>query len=391
MGAAGAGRRRRCRVCGGRVKRNGHTSAGRTRWRCTECGSSTTRDREDVSRRAEVTRFVGWLTSAHTQDDAGTGSARSFRRRHAWCWNIEPVIDITGEIYDEVQLDGTYLSGGWCLLLAIDGTTGTVIAWQWCDTEKTAAWTALLTRIPPPRVVVTDGGSGLASALKVCWPQTLVQRCLVHVQRNVHPYLTARPRTHAGRSLRAISLALTRISTRDQAAPWEVRLHEWHQAYAEMINAKTYLRDARTRPAWARANATWWWTHDRLRKAYRLLERLTRQQVLFTYLLEDLETLTISSTTNRIEGGRNAGIKDLLRRHRGMTTDHQRRATEWWCYLHSTKPKPPATFIRPEHWHPPTPTPTTLDEPAGPTGYDIATTADKGLWNRPGWAARTHR
>lgn len=35
---------------------------------------------------------------------------------------------ITGEIYDEVQLDGTYLSGGWCLLLAIDGTTGTVIA-----------------------------------------------------------------------------------------------------------------------------------------------------------------------------------------------------------------------------------------------------------------------
>lgn len=318
-------------------------------------------------------------------------SARTFRRTHQWCPNVEPVIGVTGEIYDEVQVDGTYLSGGWCLLLAIDGTTGTVIAWQWCDTEKTAAWVALLERIPPPRVVVTDGGSGLASALKACWPDTAVQRCLVHVQRNVRRELTSRPRTDAGRALRAISLALTRITTREQAIAWEVRLHAWHQVYGDLINAKTYLREARVRPAWARSNATWWWTHDRLRRAYRLLERLTRQQVLFTYLRTDLDALAINSTTNRIEGGRNAGIKDLLRRHRGMTPTHQRRTIEWYCYLGSTKPAPPSSLIRPEHYKP-TPTATVItDNDTSPGKYGTAATAEEGLWTRSGWTGRSHR
>lgn len=331
--------------------------------------------------------FIAWLLGNDTQHDAGS-SARTFRRTHAWCWNVDPHVPVTGEIYDEVQVDGTYLSGGWCLLLAIDGATGTVIAWQWCDTEKTAAWVALLERIPAPRVVVTDGGSGLASALKQIWPHTLVQRCLVHVQRNVRTYLTTRPRTDAGKALRAISLALTRIRTREQAAAWEVRLHEWHQVYADLINAKTHLRDARLRPSWARANSTWWWTHDRLRHAYRLLERLTRQGVLFTYLREDLDGLDISSTTNRIEGAANAGIKDLLRRHRGMTSDHQRRAAEWYCHLRSTKPAPPATLIRPEHYKPAPTTVIITDDDEVPGGYGTTATAEEGLWARTGWAGR---
>lgn len=340
-----------------------------------------------MTRAAQLDRFLGWLTSS-TPQAVHDSSARTFRRAHAWCWNVDPAVAITGEIYDEVQLDGTYLTGGWCLLLAIDGTTGTVIAWQWCDTEKTSAWTALLQRFPPPRVVVIDGGSGLASALKACWPETRIQRCLVHVQRNVRTLLTTRPRTPAGKALRAISLALTRIRTREQAAAWEIRLHEWHQVYGQLINTKTFLKDAGTRPAWARTNASWWWTHERLRKAYRLLERLTRQGVLFTYLDEEFEPLGISSTTNWIEGGCNHLIKDLLRRHRGMSDEHRRRATEWWCYLHSTKPAPPATLIRPEHWQPPAATLVTIDEPETTNGYDTTTTAEEGLWARTGWAGR---
>ena len=347
------------------------------------------RQRPDVTRRAQLDTFVGWLSGSRTQADLGGGTGRTFRRDHAWCWNVDPQIPITGEIYNEVQLDGTYLWGGWCLLLAIDGATGTVIAWQWCDTEKTAAWVALLERIPAPRVVVTDGGPGLASALKRVWPDTAVQRCLVHVQRNVRRELTTRPRTDAGKTLRAISLALTTITTRDQAVAWEVRLHEWHQVYGELITAKTYLGDAPTRPSWVRTNPAWWWTHHRLRRAYRLLERLMRQAVLFTYLRADFNGLMISSTTNRIEGGCNHPIKDLLRRHRGMTTDHRRRAVEWWCYLHSTRPAHPASLIRPEHYQPAQP-PTTPTEPLTPTGYDTGLNAEEGLWARKGWAGRSH-
>lgn len=31
-----------CPYCGGRAKRNGRTSSGSQRWRCTDCGASTT-------------------------------------------------------------------------------------------------------------------------------------------------------------------------------------------------------------------------------------------------------------------------------------------------------------------------------------------------------------
>lgn len=342
-----------------------------------------------MSRAGDLDRFLSWLTGRCTQRDLDGGTGRTFRDRHAWCWNVAPEIVITGEIYDEIQVDGTYLNDGWCLLLAINGTTGEVIAWQWCDAEKTAAWTALLTRIPAPRVVVIDGGSGLASALKACWPATKIQRCLVHVQRNVRTYLTMRPRTDAGKALRTLSLALTRIRTAADAAGWQVKLHAWHQVYAPLIIAKTYLKQAGIRPAWARENSTWWWTHERLRKAYQLLARLVRQGVLFTYLDPALAALAISSTTNRIEGGANHPIKNLLRLHRGMTSAHQRRGVEWWCYLHSPAHKPPRDLIQPAHYAP-APVPKARPaEPIGPALHDTAISTEEGLWARKGWAGRS--
>lgn len=95
------------------------------------------------------------------------------------------------------------MSSKWCCLVAI--TDGKVIAWQWCDRGKTASWKDLLDQIPAPKVVVCDGGTGLAAALRESWPETNIQRCLVHVQRNIRTYLTRHPRSDAGKSLWARS------------------------------------------------------------------------------------------------------------------------------------------------------------------------------------------
>ena len=146
---------------------------------CRACGASSVRRRADVTRGGQLTRFLAWLTGGATQRILDGGSGRTFRHQHAWCWNVEPVIEVTGEIYDEVQVDGTYLDDGWCLLTAVNGH-GEVIGRQWCNRESTAAYKALLAPIPPPAVVVCDGGQGLLTALKDVWPSTAVQRCLVH-------------------------------------------------------------------------------------------------------------------------------------------------------------------------------------------------------------------
>jgi len=111
--------------------------------------------------------------------------------------------------------------------------------------------------------------------------------------------------------------------------------------------------------------------------------------VLFTYLDPNVEALVIGSTTNRIEGGTNHPIKDLLRRHRGMTSDHQRRAVEWWCYLHSPDPRTPRELIKPKHYAPAPARQIRPEEPYGPAAYDTVTTAEEGLWARQGWAGRS--
>ncbi|MFT4470371.1 IS1249 family transposase [Arthrobacter sulfonylureivorans] len=379
-----------CALCGGTLKRNGKTAAGSPRWRCKACGASTSerRRRPDVSQRHDLEAFLRWLLGKDSQARAdGTATGRTLRRRVAWCWNVVPQIPATGQIHDEVQLDGIYLSGGWCCLIAIAGEH--VIGWQWCDTEKAAAWTALLERFPAPRAVVVDGGSGLASALKRTWPETKVQRCLVHVQRNVRVLLTLRPRTKAGRQLRTLSLTLTRIATRDEALAWLNALNAWHNLHKDLLAERTY-RGTGPVPKHAAPNQTWWYTHHRLRRAYQLMARCVRQEVLFTYLHPDLAGLQIASTTNRIEGGINTGIRYLLRNHRGLPAERRKRAVEWYLYQRSENPQPPWTLIRPEHHQPATTTVKRVeDEPLGPAELGTTATAEEGLWARSGWAGRT--
>jgi len=395
-----------CVVCGSRLKRNGKTSSGATRWRCTGCGSSSVRKRPDLARASQLREFVAWLLGSATQRELDGGSGRSFRDQHSWCWRVAPLIPDTGEAFNEIQIDGTYLGNPKrCFLVAITASMK-VIKWRWAKTESTDAWSGLLAQIPPPRVVVTDGGTGIASALAKCWPDTRIQRCLVHVQRDVLRRLTQNPRTEAAKSLRALAVELTSLRTQDSARAWEVKLHDWHQVYADFLNEKTTAGEGVVRPVWAGKNSIWWFTHKPVRAAYFAMETPLQRGHLFTYLEPEFASLGINSTTNRIEGAINRMIKEALNRHRGMPLNHQQRAAEWWCYMHSANPKPIESLIRDRHWQP---TATLRDDEdlGGPAAYDtaIATTSsmpdlaledgeaatidNDGIGIRKGWAGRS--
>jgi hypothetical protein len=74
-----------------------------------------------MSRRAELDAFLDWLLGTSSQSSATSfGTARSFRRRTSWCWNIAPEIPVTGEIHDQIKVDGIYV-GSWCCLIAVAG------------------------------------------------------------------------------------------------------------------------------------------------------------------------------------------------------------------------------------------------------------------------------
>lgn len=86
----------------------------------------------------------------------------------------------------------------------------------------------------------------------------------------------------------------------------------------------------RALPVGLRSGQSWWYAHDRLRKACRSMERLLQRGHLFMFLAPVLEGFGIASTTNWIEGGVNTQVRALLRQHRGMPPAHAVRAVEWW-------------------------------------------------------------
>ena len=67
--------------------------------------------------------------------------------------------------------------------------------------ETAQAYQQLLEPLQPPFMVVLDGGTGAYSAIRQLWPQTTIQRCLVHAQRVVCRHVTSRPRTEAGKTI----------------------------------------------------------------------------------------------------------------------------------------------------------------------------------------------
>ena len=61
---------------------------------------------------------------------------RALRKRIAWCWSIRPRIAPPDAKRHTVMADGTYMGHGWCLIIAIDGESGEVLAFQWRAYEE---------------------------------------------------------------------------------------------------------------------------------------------------------------------------------------------------------------------------------------------------------------
>ena len=73
------------------------------------------------------------------------------------------------------------------------------------------------------------------------------------------------------------------------------------------------------------------YTHERLRRARSSLSTLVNKGTLFTYLDPALTAGgPLPRTNNRIEGGVNARLRDMLRNHRGLSDLRRVKAIYWW-------------------------------------------------------------
>jgi len=145
------------------------------------------------------------------------------------------------------------------------------------------------------QAVVIDAKRGS----KEVFSDKVVQICQYHEQQIIQRYLTSRPKTRAGQELKTLNDSLTK-TTED---PFFESLLAWHKRWEVFLKERSYAPDSKH----------WWYTHRRLRSAYRSLK--TNLPYLFSYLRHP--ELSIPNTNNSLEGYFSK-IKQLLNNHHGL-------------------------------------------------------------------------
>ena len=222
------------------------------------------------------------------------GAGRTFRRHAAKFWRLWPFSPIVDEVHDVVFVDGIYLGRKAVVLIAC--TRQHVLGWYVARSENINAWKALLDRIAPPLLVVSDGGSGFKTARAASWPDTQVQRCTYHAFMQVRRYITMNPKLPAGKQLGRIARDLLHVHNVEESLQWLVGFNNW------CLEWEAFLAD---------------------------------------------QTLTcLPAMNNQIEGGINAQLRAMLKDHRGMSLARRIKAIFWWCYQHIENPATPAEILK---------------------------------------------
>jgi Transposase, Mutator family len=235
---------------------------------------------------------------------------------------------LSGEIHHTVIVDGVRVGSQVCLIAR---TTSYIITWVWVPYESSQFWIELFRLLPPPDYVVCDGQKGLLKALAICWPQTIVQRCRFHAWLNIKTKLTLHPESKAGRELIQLARDLLQVQTKRQARSWKRRPKQWYNKHHEFVNERTINPSPRPH------ERRWRYSHERLRSAYRQLDKLTVDLLQSSYR----PRLELCATTNHVEGDINSQIRTKLKLHRGMPAAHQMRLVDWYLYNRAKSPKPP--------------------------------------------------
>lgn len=378
------------------MRKKGFTKAGSQRWKCDACRLSSTARREDSSRMAEFRAFIAWVTGKESMAEAASRlgiTRQAFSSRIAWCWNVGPALPAVSRSHRYAMADGTYVPYGWCLLV-LTGDDGRPAEWQWCSTETKAAYLRLFRGLKRPGLLVCDGGRGSLAAAETKWRGVAVQRCLVHVLRNTRVDLTNRPKSDAGKELLRLARGLTKVKTADDAVTWLADLNAWHTKHGDYLKERA---TAKQDPVHARGRK-WWWTHERLRRAWLRLAGLNRAGVLFAFCDPAVvgSGPPLPATTNQLEGGVNAVVKRTLDHHRGLSEEHMKRCCEWTVYMLTEHPDP-ESFVNPDHWKTKKTETAGNDGPAPGTLTAVQLPApgidahESGFGIRNGWGGRSHR
>lgn len=289
--------------------RKGFTSTGTQRWFCRSCAHTEVRKRSDNAKRADAKILSAWMIGLLSLSDIVkekrlTREHMSRRLKDRWKEIPEPpVINATDDV---LVIDAISCGDGVAFIMRVlDHAQAT---WSFARKEDASGWFVALQLIEGmPRAIVSDHQKGLRSAASFVFRDVPHQRCQAHIIRQALIWITKYPKTLAGRTLRVLVLRLSRIEREDEALLWTATLDHWYKHFKPFIDEKTEGPDGRKQPK-----------HRYLRRATALMLGCIPEA--FTFLIAP----SVPKTSNHVEGGMNADLKEHLHRHRGLPDERQR-------------------------------------------------------------------
>jgi len=161
-----------------------------------------------------------------------------------------------------------------------------------------------------PNSFTVDGNPQVIRAIRMIWPEIIIQRCLVHIQRQGLSWCRSSPKTVSARKLRILFLQVSHIETSRQRDQFLENFIQWEQKYGQDIQRKPGKG----------------YVFSDIKRARSML--LKALPSMFYYL----EDSRITSNTNGLEGYFSR-LKGHYRQHRGLTKSKLENYFEWYLFL----------------------------------------------------------
>jgi transposase-like protein len=211
-------------------------------------------------------------------------------------------------------MDGTYIDGRKGIFAVMEAKGRTIIYGASEMTEGPNSLKPFCTQLKgqglSPLSATVDGNPHVMRILRHLWPEILIQRCLVHIQRQGLMWCRLQPKRTDAKHLRALFLKVLSIHTTAHRDQFLSELHRWETRHGTQI---------------AQCPEKGWVFSDLKRARSMLVSALPD---MFRYI----DDPSIPHGTNALEGYF-ARLKQRYRQHRGLARHHRDAYFRWFLLL----------------------------------------------------------
>lgn len=246
---------------------------------------------------------------------SGHSRAKLNRIVDYWLKEEPPAINGSLEHYRHLIFDGTFLHRPVSLVALMDAEANSIVAGHYGISENSerqlnSFFKPLIARGLNPVSCTVDGNPQAIRVLKALWPETVIQRCLVHIQRQGLMWCRRYPKTASAQRLRDIFLCVTHIQTKEERDKFVELTIQWERKYGQYIE----IQPERGR------------VFSDIKRARSMLMKALPD--MFHYL----DDPNISFTTNGLESYFSR-LKGHYRHHRGLRKNTLEDYFDWYFYL----------------------------------------------------------